>query len=252
MKILTSSLYDGDVVSTLSKPEGSIEEGYVAEEALSFCSHYFRSIGKRSVIRLDHQELKKVIWYVLHNNPEIDMYLAKFKREFPNHDMKEEFPGWFGPQICRRYIGKDPSISDELFSLACGPTSNLISVNSCIVNGVSLNDLDFTTLNIDGQSTDVEAPQDIIDVDEDDDFIDDEDDVPYDLADSDDEVLANDDDDDVVMSASVARGHGGDGGSDDPSRPPPRPIRTGCRGKNFWIMVWEAEKPSGEAGEPAD
>ncbi|GKA35914.1 hypothetical protein Tco_0722405 [Tanacetum coccineum] len=55
-----------------------------------------KSIGKRSVIRLDHQELNKVIWYVLHNSPEIDTYRAKFKSEFPNQDMKEEFPDWFG------------------------------------------------------------------------------------------------------------------------------------------------------------
>ncbi|GJW75006.1 hypothetical protein Tco_0134376 [Tanacetum coccineum] len=55
--------------------------------------------------------------------------------------------------------------------------------------------------------------------------------LPHDLADFDDEVLANDDDDDIgVMSATVARGHGGDGGGDDPSRPPPRPIGIGCRG----------------------
>nr|GEZ69576.1 hypothetical protein [Tanacetum cinerariifolium] len=38
-----------------------------------------KSIGLRLVIRIDHQELKKVIWYVLHNNPEIDTYRAKFK-----------------------------------------------------------------------------------------------------------------------------------------------------------------------------
>ncbi|GKB05969.1 hypothetical protein Tco_0834202 [Tanacetum coccineum] len=54
--------------------------------------------------------------------------------------------------------------------------------------------------------------------------------LPHDLADFDDEVLANDDDDDVVMSATVARGHGGDGGGDDPSRPPPCLIGIGCRG----------------------
>ncbi|GKC80189.1 hypothetical protein Tco_1130963, partial [Tanacetum coccineum] len=78
---------------------------------------------------------------------------------------------------------------------------------------------------------DVEAPPVIIDVDEDDDFINDEDGVPYDLADSDDEVLANDDDDDdeCVMSASVARGHDGDGGGDDPRRPLLRSIRISCR-----------------------
>ncbi|GKA79181.1 hypothetical protein Tco_0785777, partial [Tanacetum coccineum] len=38
-----------------------------------------KSIGLRSVIRIDHQELKKVIWYVLHNSLEIDTYRAKFK-----------------------------------------------------------------------------------------------------------------------------------------------------------------------------
>ncbi|GJS37882.1 hypothetical protein Tco_0536264 [Tanacetum coccineum] len=34
----------------------------------------------------------------------------------------------------------------------------------------------------------------------------------------------------LPMSAAVERGHNGDGGGDDPSRPPPRPIGTSCRG----------------------
>nr|GEW06435.1 hypothetical protein [Tanacetum cinerariifolium] len=89
----------------------------------------------------------------------------------------------------------------------------------------------------DGQSTNVDAPLDIIDVDDNNNFIADEDGVPYDLADSDDEVLANDDDDDdddddvarllfILMSAMVTRCHGGDGGNDDPSRPPQRRPKT--------------------------
>nr|GEV43682.1 hypothetical protein [Tanacetum cinerariifolium] len=95
-------------VRNKDKPEGSIAKGYVAEEALTFSSHYFRdvttkfnlldrnvdlppptcqfqvfrsvckSIGLRSVIRFDAQELKKV------------------KCLFPSKDMKEEFPDWFG------------------------------------------------------------------------------------------------------------------------------------------------------------
>ncbi|GJY34618.1 hypothetical protein Tco_0419087 [Tanacetum coccineum] len=115
-------------VRNKAKPEGSIAEGYVAEEALTFSSHYFRdvttkfnrpdrnvdpppptcqfqvfrslckSIGLRSVIRFDAQELKKVIWYVLHNSPEIDTYRSQFKSKFPNKDMKEEFLNWFGSQ----------------------------------------------------------------------------------------------------------------------------------------------------------
>ncbi|GJY34507.1 hypothetical protein Tco_0418976 [Tanacetum coccineum] len=184
-------------VRNKAKPEGSIAEGYVAEEALTFSSHYFRdvttkfnrpdrnvdpppptcqfqvfrslckSIGLRSVIRFDAQELKKVIWYVLHNSPEIDTYRSQFKSKFPNKDMKEEFPNWFGSQIRQRHVDNDPGVSatSELFALACGPTPTPISVNSCVVNG---------------------------------------------------------------MSTDVARGHGGDGGGDD--RPPSHHIPTGCGG----------------------
>nr|GEV23963.1 hypothetical protein [Tanacetum cinerariifolium] len=63
----------------------------------------------------------------------------------------------------------------------------------------------------------VDAPPDIIDVDEYDDIIDDEDTLLHDLADFDNEDLDNvvvvDDDDD--LSADVARGHGGDDSGDD-------------------------------------
>nr|GEW43536.1 hypothetical protein [Tanacetum cinerariifolium] len=305
-----------------------------------------KSIGLRSVIRIDHQELKKVMWYVLHNSLEIDTYRVKFKGQFPNKDMKEEFPSWFGSQICQRHVDKDicVSASSELFALAYGPTRTPISINSCVVNGVrfvehnrderrttqnsgicspcedgemyygrvkhlvirnnitqilangesfkndqyilatqvkqcfyledmtrqplgwkvvehvnhkkfsnggvivveddpdiihvdnssdlalttTLNDLEIPALHINGQSIDVDAPLDIIDVDEDDNIIDDEDVLPYDLAYSNDEYLVNVDDDDG-MSAYVARGHGGDGGGDD--RPPPHESAGGCRGK---------------------
>ncbi|GKF17272.1 hypothetical protein Tco_0062190, partial [Tanacetum coccineum] len=98
----------------------------------------------------------------------------------------------------------------------------------------SLNDLEYVDLHIDGQSIDVDAPPDIINVDEDDYIIDDEDVLPHDLADSDDEDLVNvDDDDGVAMSANVARGHDSDGGDDD--RPPPHQLAGSCRGsgKNF-------------------
>nr|GEY73242.1 hypothetical protein [Tanacetum cinerariifolium] len=89
--------------------------------------------------------------------------------------------------------------------------------SSDLALSTSLNDLEIKTLHIDGQSIDVDAPLDIIDVvDEDDDIIDEEDPIPHDLADFDDEDLVNLD---IDMSTYVARGHGGDGGGDD--RPPP-------------------------------
>ncbi|GJV08084.1 hypothetical protein Tco_1345740 [Tanacetum coccineum] len=248
-----------DVTTKFNRPDSNVDCPPPTCQYQVFRS-ICKSIGKRSIIRLDHQELKKVLWYVLHNNPKIDTYRPKFKSQFSNQDMKEEFPGWFGSHIRQRYIDKDPGVSesDELFALACGPALTPVLVNSCVVNDVrfvvhnrdkrhttqnsgicspgekdgemyygkleeilefsymsfkvvlfrvkwfdtsnegqddhdvihfdnssdlalstSLNDLDFATLNIDGQSIDVDAPPDIIDVDEDDDFIDDEEIVPH-------------------------------------------------------------------------
>ncbi|GJS64510.1 hypothetical protein Tco_0679074 [Tanacetum coccineum] len=334
-------------VRNKAKPEGSIAEGYVAEEALTFSSHYFRdvttkfnrldrnvdpppptcqfqvfrsvckSIGLRSVIRFDAQELKKVKWYVLHNSPEIDTYRSQFKSKFPNKDMKEEFLDWFGSQIRQRHVDndlvlarnerrttqnsgicspggkdgemyygrkvkhlvlrnnmtqilkKDETFKDDLYILATqvkqcfyledmarrqphwkvvehvnhkkfsdggvivveeDPDVIHFDNSSDLPLSTSLNDLDNATLHIDGQSTEVDAPPDIIDLDEDDDIIDDEDALPHDLADSDDEDLVNVDDDDGVdvMSADVARGHDGDSGGDD--RPLTHHTPTGCEG----------------------
>nr|GEW10909.1 hypothetical protein [Tanacetum cinerariifolium] len=256
-------------VRNKAKPEGLIAKGYVAEEALTFSSHYFwdvtkkfnrldrnvdfprlmchfqvfkslcKSISLRLVIHIDHQELKKVIWYVLHNSPEIDTYLAKFKSEFPNKDMKEEILGWFGKQAnldllcvfnCKNndiifcvlylilsssyirqcHVDNVPGVSEssELFALAYGPSQTPISVNSCVVN-------------------DVDAPSYIIDVVEDDDIIDEEDPILHDLVDFDAEDLVNLDIDDG-MSADVTRGHDGGSGNDD--RPLPYQIPTGCGG----------------------
>nr|GEW40823.1 hypothetical protein [Tanacetum cinerariifolium] len=264
-----------------AKPEGSIAKGYVAEEALTFSFYYFRDvtmkfnrpdcnvdcppsmcqlqvfislcklIGLWSVIRIDLQELKKVIWYVLHNSPEIDMYRAKFKIEFPNKDMKGEFPGWFGKQIYQRHVDNDPvltkavsyslwlvdhqrlqyqstlalstvrppgwkvveHVSHKKFSnggvIVVEDNPDVIHVDnsSDLVLSTSLNDLEITALHLDGQSIDVDAPPDIIDVvDKDNDIINEEDPIPHNLADSDDEELVNLDIDDGVNVVYSSKG----------------------------------------------
>ncbi|GKA81254.1 hypothetical protein Tco_0787946 [Tanacetum coccineum] len=96
-------------VRNKAKPEGSIAEGYVAEEALTLSSHYFRdvttkfnrlernvdpppptcqfqafrsvcnTIGLRSFPPFGAKEFNKARWYVLHNSPEIDTYRAQFQ-----------------------------------------------------------------------------------------------------------------------------------------------------------------------------
>nr|GEZ64258.1 hypothetical protein [Tanacetum cinerariifolium] len=132
-------------VRNKAKPEGSIAEGYVAEEALTFSSHYFRDVTTNLIVLT-------VMWTpppmcqfqlfrsVLYNSLEIDTYRSQFKSLFPNKDMKEEFPDWFGSQIYQCHVDndKDPKVSttNELFALGCGPTWTSISINSCVVDGV--------------------------------------------------------------------------------------------------------------------
>nr|GEY21509.1 hypothetical protein [Tanacetum cinerariifolium]GEZ48960.1 hypothetical protein [Tanacetum cinerariifolium] len=116
----------------------------------------------------------------------------------------------------------------------------------------SLNDLEFATLNINGQSTEVEAPPDIILVDDDDDFIDDEDDVPHDIADSDDEVLANADDYDeaaIMSAAAVARDHVGTGVGDPPC---PLHVRLALVVAEYKKQEWEVRNATREASRMAE
>ncbi|GJZ68762.1 hypothetical protein Tco_0632312 [Tanacetum coccineum] len=169
-----------------------------------------------------------------------DQYIlaTQVKQVFYHDDMAKRPPNWKVVQDVnhKKFSNKGVIVVEEDHDVIHFKNSSDLTLST------SLNDFDFATLNIDGQSMDVDAPPDIIDVDKDDDFIDDEDVILHDLADSDDEVLANDDDDDDDDVADVARGHDGDGGGDD--RPPSRQIFTGCQG--------EAKNLTGEAGKPAD
>ncbi|GKE36576.1 DNA-directed RNA polymerase III subunit RPC8, partial [Tanacetum coccineum] len=83
-------------VRNKAKLEGSIAEGYVAEEALTFSSHYFRDVT------------------------------TKFNR--PGRNIRQRHvDNDKDPEV---------STTSELFALACGPTWTPISVNSCVVDGV--------------------------------------------------------------------------------------------------------------------
>ncbi|GJR17710.1 hypothetical protein Tco_0966237 [Tanacetum coccineum] len=90
-------------VRNKAKPKGSIVEGYAAEEALTYCSHYLRNVETR----------------------------------FNRLDRNEDDP----PPTCEMQIStleaKKPSeCSLELFTLARGPRNYATSYTSCIVNGV--------------------------------------------------------------------------------------------------------------------
>ncbi|KAK9053298.1 hypothetical protein SSX86_029931 [Deinandra increscens subsp. villosa] len=97
-------------VGNRAKPEGSIAEGYVVKEAITFCSHYLRGveskldkrernndktscddqsfmldvfrvngrgIGKKEVRILPSDLMKKALWYILNNCQEAQPYLEE-------------------------------------------------------------------------------------------------------------------------------------------------------------------------------
>ncbi|GKA35726.1 hypothetical protein Tco_0722217 [Tanacetum coccineum] len=227
-----------------AKPEGSIAEGYVAEEALTLSSHYFRdvttkfnrlernvdpppptcqfqafrsvcnTIGLRSFPPFGAKEFNKARWYVLHNSPEIDTYRAQFQSLFP----EKKHARRIHQLICERHANnlQDPEVSttSELFALANGPSRTPMSVTlgcrwcedvgSAAMNVAQLKTTAFVTPGPDGEMFMMENS-----------------------GDSDVEDLINDDDG-VEKMADVARAHGGDGGGEDPSRPPPTSF--GCAG----------------------
>nr|GEX20653.1 F-box domain, leucine-rich repeat domain, L domain-like protein [Tanacetum cinerariifolium] len=64
-------------------------------------------------------------------SPEIDTYWSQFKSLFPNKDMKEEFPDWFGSQIRHRYVDNDKDIECEVCrAQPRRPSSYLVDSNN--------------------------------------------------------------------------------------------------------------------------
>ncbi|GJX69164.1 hypothetical protein Tco_0304891 [Tanacetum coccineum] len=83
-------------VRNKAKPEGSIAEGYVAEEALTFCSRYLKDVETRfnHPGRNDDDVMQAVVWFVLNNSPEVDADILAYREESPDN-VETSFPAWF-------------------------------------------------------------------------------------------------------------------------------------------------------------
>nr|GEV78938.1 hypothetical protein [Tanacetum cinerariifolium] len=261
-------------VRNKAKPEGSIAEGYVTEEALTFSSHYFQDVTMKfnhpghnilqrhvdndpgvsttnelfalsygptpTLISINScvvndvrfvmhsrderhttqnsdicspggkdgeiNEGRKVKHLVLRNNLtqiltkgeafKDDQYIlaTQAKQCFYLEDMARRQPHW----KVVKHVNHKKFSDGGVIMVEEDPDVIHFDNSSDLPLFTSLNELDNATLHIDGQSTEVNTPPDIIDLDEDGDIIDDEDALPHDLADSDDEDLINVDDDDGV------------------------------------------------------
>ncbi|GJX30747.1 hypothetical protein Tco_0240602 [Tanacetum coccineum] len=200
-------------VRNKAKPEGSIAEGYVAEEALTFCSRYLKDdvetrfnrlgrnddglpeeepnkfqvfwsacklTGRMKETRLTTDVRQAVVWFVLNNSPEVDTDILAYRE--------------------------------------------ILSINS--------------------ESTEVDAPpvnDDNVNANE---GNAEDDDVAHVLDDDDDVVVS--DDDEVNPSTNVEemacvfpRSHGGDAGGSPPRRPN-RPVPAQCESSNLRIETGNA------------
>ncbi|XP_060968485.1 uncharacterized protein LOC133036031 [Cannabis sativa] len=145
-------------VGNKARPEGSIAEGYVADEAVTFCSMYFKGCKTRfnrldrnedapSVSRylsvfnsqsrpwtsgiikpLDRIGREKAEWYILQSSPEIQAYLdehlEKIRHEYPNGNHvvlhRQTFRPWFHKKIYELHKLGTLQNGDELLALASG------------------------------------------------------------------------------------------------------------------------------------
>ncbi|XP_031248828.1 uncharacterized protein LOC116106594 [Pistacia vera] len=164
-------------VRNKARPEGSIVEGYMVNEALTFCSMYLRGIetrfnrvernddslhghpegvlsvlcqkarpwGSRKLIELPPDELQKAHWYVLNNCEELQPFLQEHLKELEALNCDnifktpgQLFPKWFADHMNTLHVDRCNDTTKELYFLSCGPDFRVNFVNICIVNGVIL------------------------------------------------------------------------------------------------------------------
>ncbi|GJX36110.1 hypothetical protein Tco_0247667 [Tanacetum coccineum] len=82
--------------------------------------------------RMTTDVMQAVVWFVLNNSPEVDADILAYREESPDN-VETSFPAWFNYKIREKKV--TDGCSEELFSLACGPTS-ACTYPACIVNGV--------------------------------------------------------------------------------------------------------------------
>ncbi|GJT90508.1 uncharacterized protein Tco_1079353 [Tanacetum coccineum] len=144
-------------VRNKARPEGCIAEGYIAEEALTFCSHYLRNVPTR-FNRPDRNDdgpppTSELEVFRSVCTPKsvgvVKSWITKFKEDsmvcprqqecclaMPENDLPTKFSPWFRDKISTLYTKNPSECSLELFALASEPKDHATYYTSCIVNGV--------------------------------------------------------------------------------------------------------------------
>ncbi|XP_020249677.1 uncharacterized protein LOC109827128 [Asparagus officinalis] len=118
--------------------EGSIAEGYIADECMTLCSrHSGRALGAATTRYLDEREWLQAHIYVLKNCDEVQPHIEdynEFVREPTNHyddkDWDKNFIEWFQALVYQSYRE-----DDDLLSLSRGPSKIVKCFTGFVING---------------------------------------------------------------------------------------------------------------------
>nr|GEZ82025.1 hypothetical protein [Tanacetum cinerariifolium] len=175
--------------------EQILEFSYMSFKTVLFRVKWFDTSKKG---RVKHLVIRNNITQILANCESFknDQYIlaTQVKQCFYLEDMVRRPLGWKVVE----HVNHKKFLSGGVIMVKDDPDIIHVDNSSDLTLTTTLNDLEIMALHINGLSIDVDAPPDIINVDEDDDIIVDEDVLPHDLADSDDENLVNVDDDNGV------------------------------------------------------
>ncbi|XP_021829050.1 uncharacterized protein LOC110769375 [Prunus avium] len=160
-------------VRNRARPEGSIVEGYIANESLTFCSMYLRNgeifsshhernndggetnaklsvfmhnarpCGGYKMVQWSELEMESAYWYILNNCDEVEPFKNEFRQllEIESPDNLEQrqrklFPQWLKTRVktlSKQGLG---DATNELYALAYGPDKRVGMYTGCVVNGV--------------------------------------------------------------------------------------------------------------------
>ncbi|XP_057443879.1 uncharacterized protein LOC130736038 [Lotus japonicus] len=160
-------------VRNKARPEGSIAEGYVAEECMTFCARYLtdmdsrlnrpdrymdyasdefvglsvfknngRSIGGGSWESMSSSDIQQAHFYILQNceevRPWIEEHMTKIRNESERNVAKrhrEQFHKWFENEVVRLQQLGDTRITNQLVTLSKGPDFRVFNHKGYILNG---------------------------------------------------------------------------------------------------------------------
>ncbi|XP_028067200.1 uncharacterized protein LOC114270011 [Camellia sinensis] len=161
-------------------PEGSIAEAYISKECTTFSSIHldgietvfnreernddggdhgsrlaffsqnvrpFGLISRAPDVSVNEREIAH--WFVLYNSFEVEQYVEEHKNILQNGStcdttkrQRDEFPKWFKERTNQLRNQGSPEATDELWSLANGPSAIVNTYSGCVSNGVQFHTID--------------------------------------------------------------------------------------------------------------